>query len=356
MSFFDIFKKKEKQKQKINTTPSLQAKNNHIQKPQINKDDELIIDEELLEELIYKWESGEEIIDALIKEASKQTEENVKFIEYLVNLIDSEKLEIPMLPNIVMKILKLSQNPDTELIKYVEVVKSDQAIALKVIKLANSVMYKGIRDVNDLNLAISRIGINELKNLVLMLSLQSKVFNNKEFKELIDEIWKSSLLTSIISSKLAQYYSLDASKAYTIALTHDVGEIIVINSVKGYEQFYKRKYKTDNHFVKRIAQSFHQEISAFTLAHWNFSKEQVDVVRNHHLPPAENSNEYQKLLFTAYQTAIILLNFKFNEDNIYNFPYEFLIKFSKLPLSEDAFYLLLKASLKEFNELSLIIS
>lgn len=357
MSLWNIFKKKEKQKQKIKKTPSLPTtKKKESNKSDNNTEEELVITDELLKDLIYDWESGDEIINSLVKEASNQTEANVKFIEYLINLIDSEKLEIPMLPDIVMKIINLSENPDTEISKYVELIKSDQAIALKVMKLANSTMYKGIRDVNDLNLAISRIGINELKNLVLMLSLQSKIFKNKEFKELIEEIWKTSLLTSILSSKLASYYSLNASSAYTIALTHDVGEIIVFNSVRGYEQFYKRKYKIDAYFIKRIAKSYHQEISAFTLAHWNFSKEQVDIVRNHHTPPINSSNEYHKLLFTAYQTSVILLSFKFNKDNIYNFPYEFLIKFSKLPLSEDAFYLLLKNSLKEFNDLSLIIS
>ncbi len=357
MSFWDIFKKKEKQKQKINKTPSIPViKNEELKNTDTSDEDEITIDDNLLEELVYKWESGEEIIDSLLNEANDQTEGNVKFIEYLINLIDSEKLEIPMLPDIVMKIISLSENPDTEMSKYVDLIKSDQAIALKVIKLANSPLYKGLRDVNDLNLAISRIGINELKNLVLMLSLQSKIFKNKEFKDLIEEIWKTSLLTSILSSKLADYYSLSASNSYTIALTHDVGEIIVFNAVRGYEQFYKRKYKVDSFFVKRIAKSYHQEISAFTLAHWNFSKEQIDIVRNHHTPPIENSNEYHKLLFIAYQTSVILLTFKFNEENIYNFPYEFLIKFSKLPLSEDAFYLLLKDSLKEFNDLSLIIS
>jgi HD-like signal output (HDOD) protein len=359
MSFWNIFKKKDEQNTKKHTNPSIpkiEISTSNTSSNEGNDSEELNIDDNLLEELVYKWESGEEIIDALLVEANNQTEGNVKFIEYLINLIESEKIEIPMLPDIVMKIISLSQDSNTELRKYVELVKSDQAIALKVIKLANSTMYRGIRDVNDLNLAISRIGVNELKNLVLMLSLQSKVFKNKEFRDFIDEIWKASLLTSILSSKLAKYYSLDQSKAYTIALIHDVGELVVFNSVKGYQQFYKNKYVTDNYFIKRIAKSFHQEISAFTLAHWNFSKEQIDIVRNHHLPPNENSDEYKKLLFIAYQTAIILLNFKFTKDNIYNFPYEFLIKFSKLPLSEDAFYLLLNDALKEFNELSLIIS
>ena len=354
MSFWNLFKKKKKPNKKNNKSPLVL--NKIIKKPVIDDSEELIIDDALLEELIYKWESGEEIIDALVNEANEQTDGNVKFIEYLVNLIDQEKLEIPMLPDIVMKMISLSKNPDTDIKDYVSVIKSDQAIALKIIKLANSPLYKGIRDVNDLNLAISRIGVNELKNLVLMLSLQSKIFNNKEFKDTIDEIWKTSLLTSILSSRLAKYYSLDQSKAYTIALTHDVGEIIIFNSVKSYERFYKQKYKTTAFFVKRISKSFHQQISAFTLSRWNFSKEQVDIVRNHHTLPNEDSNNYHKLLFISYQTSVILLSFKFNKDNINNFPYEFLIKFSKLPLSEDAFYLLLKDSLQEFSSLSSIIS
>jgi len=349
MSFWDIFKKKENKKKlrKTKNTDKLSSKTD------ISDDTEIIImKENELDELIYEWESSEEIINSLLKETDNQTKDNIKFIEYLINLIDKEKLDIPMLPDIIIKIMKLSENPDTNISEYTKVVKSDQALALKIIKLANSPLYKGIRDVNDLNLAVSRIGIEELKNIVLMMSLQSKIFSNKNFKDLIEDIWKTSLLTSIIASNLANYYSLDSSKIYTIALVHDIGEVIVLDSVKGYETFYKRKYKPDNHFIKRIAKSFHQEISAFTLAHWNFSKEQISIVRTHHTPPEKTTNEYNKVLFISYQTAVILLKFKFNQENINNFPYKFIIKFSELPLKEDAFYLLLKKSLKKFKEFS----
>ena len=189
-----------------------------------------------------------------------------------------------------------------------------------------------------------------------MISLQSKVFKNKEFRDMIEEVWKSSLLTAILSSKLAKYYSLNESKAYTMSLVHDIGEVIIFNSVRGYEQFYRKKYKTTTFFVKRISKSFHQQISAFTLSFWGFAKDYVDIVRNHHIPPNKQSDEYQKLLFISYQTSVILLNFKFTEENIDSFPYDFLIKFSKLPLTEDAFYLLLKSALSEFSELSEVIS
>jgi len=359
MSFWDIFKKKKESSKRINISPAIPKVPKTIVKTE-NKDksdsDELIIDDKLLEELVYKWESGEEIINDLLKEADNQTESNVKFIEYLINLIDSEKLEIPMLPDIVIKIISLSKDKDAEIKDYVELVKSDQAIALKVIKLANSPLYKGIRDVEDLSLAISRLGIDSLKNLILMISLQSKVFKNKEFRDMIEEVWKSSLLTAILSSKLAKYYSLNESKAYTMSLVHDIGEVIIFNSVRGYEQFYRKKYKTTTFFVKRISKSFHQQISAFTLSFWGFAKDYVDIVRNHHIPPNKQSDEYQKLLFISYQTSVILLNFKFTEENIDSFPYDFLIKFSKLPLTEDAFYLLLKSALSEFSELSEVIS
>jgi HD-like signal output (HDOD) protein len=341
---------------KIKSQPT--KENNEMRSNLLNKSDikkendkEIIIDENQLKELIYEWESAEDIINELLKKAYNQTDANIKYIEYLINIIDSEKIEIPLLPDIAVKIIQLSQNPDTALEDYAKLVKTDQTIALKIIKLSNSILYKGIREVNDLNLAISRIGIDELKNLVLMLSLQSKIFNIKEFKNIIKEIWNTSLLTALISSKLATYYGLNPSYAYTIGLTHDVGEVVIFNSVKGYQNFYKNKYKPDVFFIKRIAKSFHQKLSAFTLSHWNFSKEQIEIVRKHHDIPDENSNEYQKLLFISYQTAVILLKFKFNENNIENFPYDFIIKYSHLPLKEEAFYLLLKKIIKEFNEL-----
>ena len=346
MGIFDIFKKKKEVKR-------IKPENdNKVFLPENGKSegDIIEIDEKKLKEIIYEWESSEEIINSLLSSADNQTRENIKFVEYLINIIDSEKLEIPALPDIIIKIMKLSQDPDTEISKYVQVVKSDQAIALKIIKLANSPLYKGLRDVNDLNLAVSRIGINELKNIVIMMSLQTKIFRGKKFKDLIDEIWKSSLLTALISSQLASYYSLDSSRLYTLALLEDVGEIIVLDAVRGYESFYKMKYKPDEHFILRTAKSFHQQISAFTLAHWNFSKEQIRIVRNHHVLPDDKTDEYNKVLFVSYQTALIVLKFKFTDSNIENFPYDFILKFSKLPLKRDAFIILLRKSLKQFNE------
>lgn len=273
----------------------------------------IVLDENILEELRYKWESADEIIDALLAQSLPKSHENLKFIEHLVNLVDQEKFELPVLPDVAMRIIALSYNKNAEFIDYVNLIKTDQVLALKLLEIANSPLYRGLRQIHDLNLAISRIGINGLKDMVMTLSMKTKVFNHKHYKEKVESVWQTSLLTAMLAAGMANLFNVDPSKAYTMGLVHDIGQIVVYNSINSFRKFYQIKEWPDPFFVHRVSMSFHQQLSAFTLNKWNFDDEIIDLARHHHNVPKSDESNFAKLLYFSYQTSVIINYIDLNE-------------------------------------------
>ncbi len=351
MGIFDfLFKKNQPKKTNI---PNIENKNNQTQIKTVDKNDNkdvFYIDETTLKTIEYKWETSEQIIDDLLKISNAENGKNLKLIEYVVNLIDSEKIELPILPSIATKIISLSYNSKAVFEDYANVVKSDSSIALKVIELANSTYYKGLKDVADLNIAISRIGIEGLKQLIIALSMQSKVFNHPFYKKDVEEIWKNSLFTSLTAASLAQHLKYNISLAYTTALVNDIGYMVIYNSITGFKNFYKTQEWPDSFFVKRICTSFHQKLSAFALNTWNFQMEQIDAVRNHHSIPAKTSSVLEKIIYISNQVTLLAKQFSYIELN-----YDKLIQLSQFDItSEEINKIVLKAK-KEFDNLSQIL-
>ncbi len=309
------------------------------------------IDDNILKEINYKWESTEEIIDSIISETTSNNQNDVKLIEYIVNLIDSEKIELPILPVVATKIIALSYNTKADFNEYQQIIQSDPVIALKVLKLANSPYYKGLKDVTVLSVAISRIGLDGLRELVLAISIKSKIFQHTFYKEAISNIWKHSLLSSLIASRFANYINIQPTEGYTTALLHDVGQIVVYHSVQEYRKFYKISGWPDSTFVGRVSASIHMKLSAFILNNWNFSILQIDAVRVHHIPPAPLSSNLQKLIFLSVQIAYILLKNSFDSDNsiLINF-----LEKNGINLSEEEFNKILLKIRGEFESIESI--
>lgn len=295
----------------IQSIPSKQQQNSVNN----SSDAPMIIDEELLEQLHYKWESAGEIIHELVNQAVYKDKNHLKFLQYLVNLVDQEKIELPVLPDIASRIIKLSFNSDATFTDYVDLVKSDQVIALKLIEVANTPYFRSRSKIQDLNMAITRIGIKGLKELVMMISMRGTIFNHKFYKKEVELIWRNTLFTAMLASKAASQCGIDASIAYTAGLIHDIGQIVIYNAVNGFRKFHNTDEWPDPYFVQRTAMSFHQKLSAFTLNKWDLDDSLIDTIRTHHTPPDDDGPPMAKLLYFSFQTAALI--------RYYDYPSEF---------------------------------
>lgn len=147
-------------------------------------------------------------------------------------MADVEKLtqkveEFPTLPTIYTALSEVMANPRSTIQDAVNIISQDQASASKILKAANSSVY-GIRvNIDTITQAIFYIGFDEVKNLVLALSVID-IFNRDAKNQVLNPVglWKHSIAVGVITRTLGKSLSIRHLENYFIAgILHDIGKL-----------------------------------------------------------------------------------------------------------------------------------
>lgn len=138
--------------------------------------------------------------------------------------------KLPTLPAVAVEVLRLTREPDVPIKKIADVVQNDQAICAKILRTVNSSYYGLSTPCPSISRAMSYMGLNTVKSLVLGFSL---VDNFKGIDEQADEDgfdlmghWRRALYAAAGARLLAKRTSVaDPDECFIAALLHDVGSL-----------------------------------------------------------------------------------------------------------------------------------
>ncbi len=141
-----------------------------------------------------------------------------------------EKLnDIPTLPIVATKVTELINDPNSSSADIADVLKKDQVLTAKVLKLINSPYYGIPGEVTDVKRALAYLGFNTLAQLVLSVSVIS-LFSDKENNRFsLQDFWKHALGTAVASEVIAKKIGYaKPEECFTCGLLHDVGKIVML--------------------------------------------------------------------------------------------------------------------------------
>lgn len=140
-----------------------------------------------------------------------------------------EKLkDIPTLPYVAIAVNDLINNPNSSSAEIAKVLKKDQVLTAKILRLVNSSYYAIPGGVTDVQRALAFLGFNTLAQLVLSVSVMS-VFPNFEKDEFsMTDFWKHALGTAVCSEIIAKRLKLaKPEEVFTCGLLHDIGKLVL---------------------------------------------------------------------------------------------------------------------------------
>jgi len=210
-------------------------------------------------------------------------------------------------------------------------------------------MYRGLRNVNDIEIAMSRIGVDGIHELVFSNSLKSIIFKNKKYQKHIQEIWMNSLITALIASKVAKELKLNSSIIYTTALVHKLGSVLIFDIINDFNKDADFIDYLHDDFALRIGLPFNKRLTVNILEKWGFNKKQVNSVKNYDISPVVVAELEHKILYLSQITAgaldVIMLDY--DEDSI--FPYTFMLREASLEMDVNIFKEIVEDSLSFYN-------
>lgn len=278
-------------------------------------------DEETLDvdESQHKGFSPSDKIDtALTKDVPKELKTIFKNIEYTeigknifpVNIeqIDDEiktkfekniKSMLPI-PIDYTRLMKLLLNPETNIKEIVSLVSTHPVLSAKVLQTVNSVYFSLAEKVTSIGRAITLLGYNNVRALVLQETLYNTVCKDKtDQTDRHLRLWAHSAIVSACAGFIGKkLFGLSEYDLATAGLLHDIGKFYLMNIEEGFE------IVTDIPNLIKEEHRYginHSVAGAFIAKQWLFSNIIVKGIEYHHHPcyfPPENiPSEYLKLNF-----------------------------------------------------------
>ncbi|MCX6153942.1 MAG: HDOD domain-containing protein [Candidatus Kapabacteria bacterium] len=145
-------------------------------------------------------------------------------VEHFIRKLD----ELPTLPTIYTALSDVMANPRSTVSDAANIISRDQASTAKVLKHANSSIY-GIRgQISTISQAIFFIGFEEVKNLIIALSIM-KMFSGLKVSKTLNpvDLWKHSIAVGVISRLIGKGLGIKHLEDFFIAgILHDVGKLM----------------------------------------------------------------------------------------------------------------------------------
>ncbi len=211
---------------------------------------------------------------------------------------------IPSMPFAAQKAFKVATDPEADADDFVEVIESDEALAARIIKIANSVYYDRGKKSSTIQEAVNVIGLNEVRSF-LNSSILANLFPSTH--PLREQFWINDIATAIIAKRLAQMISPGQADLYFLAgLMHDIGKLLLVQkSPHLYEAIIEKVKTKGTNFIENELEVFpftHCDVGKLIAKKWGFSSFLATAIGLHH----HSLEELEEIEESAAQTAAVI--------------------------------------------------
>ena len=227
-------------------------------------------------------------------------------LDEIINRLESIS-SIPTIPVVATRAMEAVRNPDSSMRDIAEIISTDPPLAARVLKMVNSAYYGLMQSVGSLPLALTILGIREIMNLVMGISVMT-MFPDTSGRGLFDrhEFWKHSAASAQVGKVLSEKLGLQklGSSVFVGGLLHDIGKIIMDEYM--HEEFCQAmNLSVEESIPCYDAESItvgatHPQIGAWLTKKWKLPDELVAAISSHHSPQKiEIEDKMKQIVYLA---------------------------------------------------------
>jgi len=190
--------------------------------------------------------------------------------------------ELPAVPDVAAKVMKMISDPDVSAKALQDVIMTDPAMTVNILKLANSALFGVKREVKTLTHAIMLMGFSSIRSVVLALAAKGIYEKGQGFKQQL--LWKNAIAAASANRFLAEkLLEQSREEAFITGLLHNIGRAVMLRKFKeDYGQLMEKAYNEgiELNLLERDRYGFsHSEVNFFVLEKWNLHANMVQASR-----------------------------------------------------------------------------
>lgn len=225
---------------------------------------------------------------------------------------------IPTLPAIAMEAIRLLEGEESSFDSVADLLKNDQVLAGRILHYANSAFIGARTEVTTISRAVSLLGFNTIRSLVLSVSVFDCFKGNLACKK--DDFvsfWLHSIGVAVTSEILARRFGFASTdEAYLAGLVHDIGKLVCylhlpedfskVCEALARQGGYGSSGPVALELEEELMGTTHTEVGKLVAEQWMFPEQLVKALWLHHQPVFEAILPEQKNLYQLVRFADVL--------------------------------------------------
>ena len=251
-----------------------------------------------------------------------------KVYKAICDAIAADKLILPTMPEMAIKVRDAADDPETDIKKLATIIGGDAALTARIIKVANSALYRGSQDIKDLNMGLMRLGLAATSSLAIGLAMEQMF---QATTDMVDQrlrsVWTASSETAGLCTMICKFQTkLRPDMATLAGLTHQIGVLPILQFAEHYPALLR-----DGMTLDGIIHEIHSLLGTRILTEWDFPKEICDVPSTH----LDFTREQPKADYADIVTVAMLQSLAANGLRYGNLDYTTVTAFGRLGLDCD---------------------
>jgi putative nucleotidyltransferase with HDIG domain len=211
--------------------------------------------------------------------------------------------KLPSLPGSYLRLTQAMQSPDVSPKVIGDIISQDVSMTAKVLQLVNSAFFSLPTKITNPQRAVTLLGINTLKALILY----NKVFSEYSPSRAVpgfsmEGLWQHSLMVGSLAREIMQREGGDPhllDDVQVAGILHDIGKIIELNIPGYYAKFdskVNREKKLPLDAEYELLGVSHAELGAYLIGIWGLPTNVVEAIAFHHNPAKQPNTGFSPML------------------------------------------------------------
>ncbi|MGF1742543.1 HDOD domain-containing protein [Vibrio profundum] len=207
--------------------------------------------------------------------------------------------ELPRIESVLQELLEMVNRETIDFGELSRKMSMDQVLSARVLRMANSAHFGGVKGVSTINDAIIRVGGGAIRTLVSS-SILSTTFPKLATLNLKD-YWSNTFEVSMIASTIAKNVKLDPNETFTTGVLHNIGELMIHALVPDKAVEIMRRVEQGENITevqKELLDIDSQQLGAALAESWKFPTDMIDAIA--HVNHPNRAGESRRLACVLY--------------------------------------------------------
>ncbi len=202
-----------------------------------------------------------------------------QFFNELKAAVESDQIILPTLPEVALKIREAVESDTASAQQIAETLTQDASLSARLIQVSNSPLYRSRTPIEDLQMAVTRLGVRMVKDLVVSLAMK-QIY--QATSDVLDDHFRRSWNTSVEVAAICRMLAttipgINPEQALLAGLIHNIGTLPILVKAEDDDDLFN-----DSEALGEVIEALQGPVGELILKTWNFGDAMTEVVTHSH--------------------------------------------------------------------------